>query len=79
MVEARGLLNRLFIDSGLGKPVDMAQVKTIGFFTDGDRRLAHPKTLYDDVGCGTPLLDSRKVQFEMVGHDAEGLALRPEC
>ena len=51
MVEARGLYNRLFIDFGLGKPVDMAQVKTIGFFTDGDRRLAHPKTFYNDVGC----------------------------
>ena len=32
MVEARGLFNRLFIDFWLGKPVDMAQVKTIGFF-----------------------------------------------
>jgi len=41
---------RLIIDFGLGQPTDIAYLKTIGSFADGDRCLSDPQTLNHYVG-----------------------------
>ena len=47
------MFNPFIIDFGLGHPADIAYVKTIGSFADGDRCLSDPQPLItmSDSGC----------------------------